>query len=556
MATASNDLLLRDLPDLALLVRRDGVIAAKCGGGDIEVTRERGSLEGASLRDVWPDDIAEHLLNLLRKALKGRACVVGRFRHKGRTYDVRAQPVGIDRVMLVVRAPWNVAADAAPSAATDAGEKLAPRSRASFAQELTEAVGSSRLKEMPFALMALHIGGLTQIENTMGAEYAERVLAVAVERLSTARRFLGSAPAAIPQLARLDTDLLAVLLKDVAHRSAVTAAAEHARRSLAESISLNGRTLLLSPVVAVAFFPQDGGSAPELLNAITNTIESARGLGRQNTVVYASAEKPFDRPYVADLEREIRTALEHRQLVLHYQPVVELTGPRTLALDAAITWMQPMRGPVSSEHFLPLVQITDLGLQLDNWLLEEACRDLTKLTDCGYLRPKIAFAPGPQLLRSEELAARIVRAVDRAGCDAKRLELHVPESLLASGAGREQLAAVRDAGVRVFADGFGTGGLSLRELELLPLDGVRIDRSFIDRLESDARARAVCRSAIALAQSFDMQCVAEGVENTAQLERLREMGCPLAQGSLFCAPQPLQRFLDEDGAPGVNTTVM
>jgi EAL domain-containing protein (putative c-di-GMP-specific phosphodiesterase class I) len=94
--------------------------------------------------------------------------------------------------------------------------------------------------------------------------------------------------------------------------------------------------------------------------------------------------------------------------------------------------------------------------------------------------------------------------------------------------------------------------LSLRELELLPLTGVRIDRSFVDRLDSDARARAVCRSAIALAQSFDMQCIAAGVANTAQLEQLREMGCPLAQGPFFCAPRPLRRFIDEDGASLVN----
>jgi predicted signal transduction protein with EAL and GGDEF domain len=548
MATELNDVLLHALPDLALLVRRDGVIAAKCGGGDIEVTREHGALEGSSLRDVWPGDIAEHLLSLVRKALKGRACVVGRYRHKGCTYDVRAQPVGIDRAMLLVRAPWNAAASAAPSAVCDADGRLSLESRESFAQKLTEAVESSRLSEAPFALMALHIGGLTEIENALGAGTAERVLAVAMERLSTARRILGSAPAALPQLARLDTDLLAVVLKDAAHRSAVTASAEHARRSLAESISLDSRTLLLSPIVAVAFFPSDGGSAAELLNALSGAIESAQGLRRQNTVVYVSAETAFDSLYVADLEREIHSALEHQELVLHYQPIVELTGhQRTLALDATITWMQPMRGPVSSEHFLPLMQITSLGRRLDDWLLEQACRDLARLTDSGYLRPRIAFSPPPQLLRSGDLAEKIARAAHAAGCEARRLELYVPESLLASGAGRQQVAEVRNLGVRVFADGFGKGGLSLGDLELTPLDGVRIDRSFIDRLASDKRAQAVCRSAVALTRSFDMQCVAVGVESTAQLDQLREIGCALAQGPLFCAPRPLHRFFDEDG---------
>lgn len=555
MATALNDVLLQGLPDLALLVRRSGAIVARCGGGDIELTSENGSVEGAALRDVWPADIAQHLLNLIRKALKARACVVGRFRHRGRTYEVRAQPVGIDRAMLIVRAPWNLGGDSPPSAAGESGEMRSPTSRTSFAQELTEAVGSSGLRKMPFALMALHIGGLTEIENALGAESAEQVLAMAVERLSTARRILGSTPAAIPQLARLDTDVLAVILKDAAHRHAVTAVAEHARRSLAESISLNGRTLLLSPIVAVAFFPTDGSSAAELLNATARATDGARALGRQNTVVYASAQQPVDLPYVADLERELRDALERRQLALHYQPVVELAGPRTLALDAAVTWMQPMRGAVPSGHFLPLVQMAEVGQRLDHWLLEEACRDLTRLTDGGYLRPRISFAPGPQLLRSEELAASVVRAIDAAGCEAQRLELHVPESFLASGAAREQLAELCGAGVRVIADGFGTGGLSLRELQRLPLGGVRIDRSFIDPLESDARAAAVCRSAIALAQSFDLQCVAVGVENATQVEKLREMGCALAQGPLFCASQPLQCFIDDD-LSGVNRIVM
>jgi predicted signal transduction protein with EAL and GGDEF domain len=556
MASALNDVLLHAFPDLVLLVRRDGVIVAKCGGGDIEATRERGDLEGSSLQDVWPSDIADHLLNLVRKALKGRACVVGRYRHIGRTYEVRTQPVGIDRVMLMVRAPWSAAAEAASATGANAGEKLSLKSREVFARELTEAVESSRLREMPFALMALHIGGLAAVENTLGTAAAERALAVAMERLSTARKILGAAPAALPPLARLDTDLFAVVLKDVAHRSAVTASAEHARRSLAESISVEDRALLLSPIVAVAFFPGDGSNASELLSTVSGVIEDARGLGRQNTVVYASEEKPFDAPYVADLEREIRSALEQRQLELHYQPVVQLVGQRTLSLDAAITWMQPMRGPVAAEHFLQLMQITDLGQRLDDWLLDEACRDLTRLTDSGYTRPNIAFAPGPQLLRSPTLAKRIARAVNRERCDARRLELYVPESTLASGACREQLIEVRRLGVRVFADGFGKGGLSLSDLETLPLEGVRIDRSFIDRLETDARARAACRSVIALAQSFDMQCVAAGVESTAQLDLLREIGCLLAQGPLFCAPRPLHRFFDEDSTASFNTSVM
>jgi diguanylate cyclase len=548
MTTALNDVLLQSLPDLVLMVRRDGAIVARCGGGDIEVTRGRDDLEGASLHDLWPSDIADHLLNLVRKALKARACVVGRYRHSGRIYDVRTQPVGIDRAMLMVRAPWSVASDATSAATSEAAEKLSLKSRESFAQELTDAVEGSRLREMPFALMALHIGGLAELEKALGSASAERALAVAMKRLGTARKILGAAPAAIPRLARLDSDLFAVVLKDVAHRSAVTASAEHARRSLAESICVDDRALLLSPIVAVAFFPGDGSNASELLATVTGIVEGARVLGRQHTVVYASQEKPFDAPYLADLECEIRSALEQRQLELHYQPVVQLDGQRTLSLDASITWMQPMRGPVAAEHFMQLMQITELGQRLDDWLLDEACRDLARLTDSGYLRPNIAFAPGAQLLRSTTMAEKIAGAVTRHGCDARRLDLYVPESVLASGACKEQLTQVRSLGVRVFADGFGKGGLSLSELETLRLDGVRIDRSFIERLETDARASAVCRSALALAQSFDMQCVAAGVETQAQVERLRELGCLLAQGPLFCASRPLHQFFDAHSA--------
>lgn len=544
MVTAFDEVLLQSLPDLVLLVRRDGVIVAKCGGGDIEATRGRGDLQGASLQDTWPGDIADHLLNLVRKALKARGCVVGRYRHNGRIYDVRTQPVGVDRAMLMVRAPWSLPGQTI----SPAEDKLSLKSRDSFARELTAAVEDSRFKERPFALMALHIGGLAEIEQTLGAATAERALAGALKRLGVARKILGMTPAAIPPLARLDDDLFAVLLKDVSHRSAVTASAEHARRSLAENISVDDRTLLLNPIVAVGFFPGDGGNASELLNIVTGIIDSAREHGRHNTVVYASEEQPFDAPYVADLEREIRAALEHRQLELHYQPVVQLDGQRTLALDAAITWMQPMRGAVTTEHLLPLMQVTDLGQRLDDWLLDEVCRDLTKLTDTGYLRPSIAFAPSAQLLRSATLAEKITDAVNRAGCDARRLDLYVPESLLATGACKAHLSEVRNLGVRVFADGFGKGGLSLNDLESLPLAGVRIDRSFIDRLESDARAIAACRSVIALAQSFDMQCVAAGVESPTQVDQLRELGCLLAQGPLFCAPRPLHQFIDEKDA--------
>ena len=217
-----------------------------------------------------------------------------------------------------------------------------------------------------------------------------------------------------------------------------------------------------------------------------------------------------------------------------------------MALEALVRWPHKIRGLVPTSEFLPIAELSGLSVQLGRWVLRRACRDLALLAERGLPRMRVSVNVGRQYLSAESLAEDVTNAATEAGVDIALLDLEITEQMLATGrGGLAALHQLRGRGVRVLIDDFGTGYVSLGRLRACPLDGIMIDRSFVEEVGHDHEARAVCRAAIALGLAFGLRIVAEGIETEAQAQFLVAEQCHEGQGHLFAAASPLATLLEK-----------
>jgi EAL domain-containing protein (putative c-di-GMP-specific phosphodiesterase class I) len=237
-------------------------------------------------------------------------------------------------------------------------------------------------------------------------------------------------------------------------------------------------------------------------------------------------------------------ALERRELVLHYQPEVDARTGRLVCAEALVRWKHPERGLVPPGEFIPLAEETGLIVAIGDWVLRSACRQARAWHSGSALRIRIAVNLSARQLCDERLVERVEDALDETGLEASSLELEITESAVARDPARavRTLTALRLMGVRLMIDDFGTGYSSLSQLKNFPVDGLKIDRAFVQHLPKDHNDAAITRAVIFLAREMSLDVVAEGVEHEDQLEFLRRHGCGLVQGYLFGAPMPADRF--------------
>jgi len=305
-----------------------------------------------------------------------------------------------------------------------------------------------------------------------------------------------------------------------------------------------GAEVHLEARVAVARYPDHADSAPELVRRVEIALDEAKTKNR--TTVVASARSEQEHLSRLETFAGLRAAIANGELRLHYQPIVELPSTSVVGVEALVRWQHPQRGLLAPGEFIPVAEQSGLIVPLTNWVLNEALRQSRAWSDAG--RPiRIAVNVGAKALaRSVSLAATLDGLLRSYGVDPRLIALEVTESDVMADA-EHAIASLRELkalGVRIEVDDFGTGYSSLAYLQKLPLDGVKIDRSFITPLFADSSTSAIVRAAIELSHALGLETIAEGVEDQAVVEMLGAMGCDSAQGYAFARPMPADALVE------------
>jgi EAL domain-containing protein (putative c-di-GMP-specific phosphodiesterase class I)/GGDEF domain-containing protein len=543
MNTDIHRALARSLPDLALIVRRDGVVLSCVGGHAMrEMTPGEEELPGRSLDTIWPESIAAHALQTVRRILKTRKPAQQRYQDGDLSLELRFQVQGFDRVLIVCRDLGQGTSSNDSGLYPQTASALLPH-REGFEKSLRMALDIAALREDTVAVVLIHIGGYSTYQRVFDTTLADRLLESAA-RVITAT--LPEGPSNLPRLARVSDDVLGVVLTDIGSRSDADVAIEALVKALRHPVDLDGQIFQLAPQAGVALSGADGDRAVELIERALTTLDSGRRQGADRLVTFYSDTLRLASLTRLDWQQELTHALQNDELELHYQPRYLLATREIVAVEAFLRWPHKIRGLVPTSEFLPIAELSGLSVQLGRWVLNRACRDLATLGARGFPHLRVSVNVGRQYLSAESLAEDVAHAARQAGIEPSHLDLEITEPMLSSGrSGLAALHQLRGQGVRVLIDDFGTGYVSLGKLRNSPLDGIMIDRSFVEEVGHDHEARAVCRAAVALGLAFGLRIVAEGIETEAQAQFLMAEQCHEGQGHLFCAATPLHDLLEK-----------
>src|SRR5882757_303974 len=489
--TDLSDTFVKALPDLTLVVRRDGLIMSSLGGRELGVPTHPGALCSKKLTDFWTAEFAVELTRLIRRVLKDRTQAAGRYILENRRVEVRVRPQGMDRALVVVRLVPGDSQTQVESTLADAKGMRDTTDCELFARKFCDAIAKAQLQERQVALAVIHFDALPGIMSAFGSAIARMLVVAALERISTLDLTPHVTHRKALRATQLESDQLAVLIEGAPDAGATGRAAEVIFRSAAQTIELDGRRHALNPTIGLALFPSDGHEPETLLDCARGAILEAHRSGRQSRVATVAETTGSKSISSTDLEKEVRWAVQSEQFTLQYAPVVELLGRRTVTLLTSLRWDHPVSGIVPPEQFMPLLEGLELRSSLDRWILRCASRDLAHLSERGSTRVSLGIKLTRQVLATENFVAEVVAAAAAADIRLSRFDFGIDVKTLATGSRvRGQLRELRKQGSRVFLEGFGADGIALGRLCTLPLDGFKIAPEFVAQLDQDAGARA------------------------------------------------------------------
>jgi len=345
-------------------------------------------------------------------------------------------------------------------------------------------------------------------------------------------------------VARLGGDEFVVVLTEVEDATAAARLADKILHTLAQNYRIGKNELHSTASIGLAFYPDDGEDVETLMKNADTAMYHAKSEGRNNVQFFTTEMNQAAMKRLM-LEHDLRVAVEAKQFELHYQPQLNSRDGRAVGVEALVRWRHPQNGLIFPAEFIPMAEETGLILQLGEWVLDEACRQLRAWRDHGVKDVTIAVNLSAHQLHSPVLLEQVAQALEKNGLTGSDLELEVTESVAMHdpAASISKLKALRDLGVRLSIDDFGTGYSSLSYLKLLPIHTLKLDQSFVRDIETDSNDVAICTATIALAHNLGLAVIAEGVETEAQRLLLTSHHCDFMQGYLFSRPLPAEAAL-------------
>jgi diguanylate cyclase (GGDEF)-like protein/PAS domain S-box-containing protein len=394
---------------------------------------------------------------------------------------------------------------------------------------------AQRGREALFGLLFIDLDRFKVINDSLGQMLGDRLLIAIAERLASCLRPSDT-------LARLGGDEFVILLEDTKTADVATQIADRIQQELAQPFRVEAHEIFTAASIGIALSTIAYDRPEDLLRDANIAMHRAKDQGRAryeifHPMMYTNAVA------LLQLETDLRRAIERNEIELHYQPIISLRNQRISGFEALLRWRHPTRGWISPVEFVPIAEQTGLIVPIGAWVLREACRQMqtwqSQFGSDRLLTVNVNLS-GKQF--SPELAPQISQVLQETGLNPCQLKLEITESLLMENAESaiEMLTRLQQLGVQLAIDDFGTGYSSLSYLHRLPIDTLKVDRSFIQRIDSDGEQLAIVRTIIILAWNLGMEVVAEGAETAKQVAQLKALRCEYAQGYFFAKPLDIE----------------
>lgn len=410
--------------------------------------------------------------------------------------------------------------------------------RVLFEERLERAIIHATRSKCKFAVMYLDLDRFKLVNDTLGHNTGDEVLKVVAERLQAGLR-------ASDTVARLGGDEFAFVLEEFNDVRDVGHVAQKLLDSVGQPINLEGREIFTTPSIGISIYPDDGTEAEQLRMRADQAMFDAKSRGRN---VFQFFESNMTSSAMAQLEMlgELHRALEQEEFCLFYQPQYDLSSGRIVGIEALLRWRHPKRGLVAPGEFIGVAEQSALMVPLGRWILREACRQARHWLDSGLEFGRIAVNLSARQCYADGFLSDLTTILSETALPPERLQLELLESMTMNA--RDEVGSVlwelAERHVSIAIDDFGTGYSSLAYLKDLPVDTLKIDRSFLSGSDALSPDRAIIRAIVAMGRVLGLDLVMEGVETPEQLAFLKDAGCDQVQGFLLARPQPAEQLTE------------
>ena len=414
-------------------------------------------------------------------------------------------------------------------------------------ERLAQAIGLAQRHKKQVALMFLDLDFFKHINDSLGHAIGDRLLQSVATRLAGCIR-------ATDTLCRQGGDEFVVLLAEIEQPHDAAQVANKLLNTLAAPHMIDGHELHVTLSIGISIYPQDGTSVDTVMQNADTAMYHAKASGRNNYRFF-KAEMNTRAVQRLMVEGNLRRALKQREFVLHYQPQIDLDSGLMSGAEALIRWQDPVQGLVYPAEFIPVAEESGLIVPIGKWVLREACLQIRSWLDAGLPAVPVAVNVSAVELRSKNFVADVAQILHETLVEPRYLELELTESVLLQDAdsSAEILDELKAMGVRIAMDDFGTGYSSLSYLTRFPIDVLKIDQSFVGKIDTHPDDAAIVSAVISMGRSLNQRIIAEGVETSAQLDFLRAQKCDTGQGYQFshplCADDFGRLLTQETGTP-------
>ena len=402
--------------------------------------------------------------------------------------------------------------------------------KSKFSEQLRESINRSIRSGQQFALMFVDLDRFKIINDSMGHDAGDQLIRIAGERLSSLTREKDI-------LFRWGGDEFTIILENIDNLDDVSTITERIIKGMSSPISIAKQELVITTSIGIAVYPNDSDSAEALIKNADAAMYHAKGSGR-NRYEFYTPEMNARAKERLELESGLQKALQNEEFILHYQPKYGASTQKLVGVEALLRWQHPSYGLVMPDRFIPALEENGLINAVGQWVLRTACAQNKMWQEQGFAPVTVSVNISAVQFRSPQLIDTVARVLDETQLESRYLELELTESMFISNteAAINTMYRLKDLGVSLSIDDFGSGYSSLSYLKRFPVDYLKIDRSFIKDIENSNKDAAITNAITVLAHSLNMKIVAEGVESQGQLDYLKSQGCQELQGFLFSRP--------------------